>query len=195
MTTEGPLLESLTRRLTECPAEFLAEPRIGSAGKIHVEAVVSDLIHDLGGEPLIKAQAAAFQPKDAKQHRNRLSLVLITAWLLRDPWFIKDKQYAEKAYELLAVGLGELAQLVKASVFVTDPDRREELARMCLKALDLRPGGETDAQALDRYNTLNSAERQRVIRAAREAEERARQIREEMAKKEAEEAADKWSRE
>jgi len=195
MTTEGPLLESLTRRLAECPADFLAEPRIGSAGQVHVSAVVSDLIRDLGGEPLIRAQAIAFEPKDARQHRNRLSLVLITAWLLHDAWFIHHKQSADKAYEFLAMGLSELAQLVKASLCVSDPDRREELARLCLQALDLRPAGESEAQAQDRYHTLDTAERQRVIQAARAAEERARQIREEMARKEAEEAADKWSRE
>ena len=40
-----------------------------------------------------------------------------------------------------------------------------------------------------------TAERLRVIKAAREAEERARAIREAMAKKAAEEAADKWTRE
>jgi uncharacterized protein YoxC len=61
--------------------------------------------------------------------------------------------------------------------------------------LGLRPGGESESQALDRLTTLNTAERQRVIRAAREAEERARAIREAMAKKAAEEAADKWTRE
>jgi len=195
MTQEGPFLESLTRRLAECPADFLAEPRIGPAGKVHVAAVVSDLIRDLGGEPLIKAQAVAFEPKDAKKHRNRLSLALITCWLLHDPWFLQHKRFAEKAYEFLALGLAELAEHVRAPLCVSDPDRREELARLCLKALDLRPAGETEAQAQDRFNTLNTAERRRVIRAAREAEERARQIREAMARKEAEEAADKWSRE
>jgi len=195
MTQEGPLLESLTRRLAECPADFLAEPRIGAAGKVHVAAVVSDVIRDLGGEPLIRAQAVAFEPKDARQHRNRLSLVLVAGWLLHDPWFTQQKRFAAPAYDFLAMGLNELARHVKASSFVSDPDRREELARLCLKALDLRPAGETEAQAQDRLNTLNTAERQRVIQAARQAEQRAREIREAMARKEAEEATDKWSRE
>ncbi len=77
----------------------------------------------------------------------------------------------------------------------SDPDRREELSRLCLRALNLRPAGETAAQAQDRLTTLNTVERQHVIAAARAAEERARQIREAMAKQAAEEAADKWSRE
>jgi hypothetical protein len=195
MHDEGPLLESLTRRLAECPAEFLAEPRIGKSGAVHVGAVVSDLIRDLGGAALTPEQAAAFQSKDARKDRNRLSLVLIGCWLLHDEWFCKEERFAPQAHSFLSEGLTELAALLPAPQFASDPDRREELVRLCLKHLGLRPGGESEAQALDRLATLNTAERRRVIRAAREAEERARAIREAMAKKAAEEAADKWTRE
>jgi hypothetical protein len=193
MDSEGPLLETLTRRLAECPADFLAEPRIGKAGTVHVDAVVSDLVRDLGGGPL--AQAEVFRSKDAKKDRNRLQLVLIACWLLHDEWFRKQQGFAVQAASFLSEALTELAPLVPAPHFVADPDRREELARLCLSHLGLRPAGEGAAQAQDRLNTLNTAERQRVIRAAREAQERARAIREAMAKQAAEEAADKWTRE
>jgi hypothetical protein len=192
---EGPLLETLTRRLAECPADFLAEPRIGSAGSVHVAAVVSDVMRDLGGAPLTREQAAVFQATDAKKQRNRLSLVLIGGWLLHEAWFVQQGRFAVPAREFLSTTLAELAELVKAPQCVTDPDRREELARLCLKQLGLRPMGETEAQAQDRLATLNTAERQRVIKAAREAEERARAIREAMAQQAAQEAADKWTRE
>ena len=76
-----------------------------------------------------------------------------------------------------------------------DPDRREELARLCLKDLGLRPAGESLAQAQDRLNTLSSVERQRVIGAARQAEERTRAIRAEMARKARAEADSKAMRE
>jgi hypothetical protein len=195
MTDDGPLLEILTRRLTECPADFLAEPRIGRSGAVHVEAVVVDLLRDLGGEPLTKEQAALFQSKDARQDRNRLSLTLIACWLLHDEWFRDQKRFAAQVHSFLSEGLTELAGLIPAPRFVSDPDRREELARLCLRQLGLRPAGESAAQAQDRLTTLSTAERQRVILAAREAEERARAIREAMAQKAAEEAADKWTRE
>lgn len=200
MKQEGPLLESLTHRLAECPPEFLAEPRLGASGKtakgtVHVAAVVNDLIVELGGRPLSAEQAGPFESSATKKDRNRLRLVLVACWLLHDPWFRQQKEFAEAALRWLSSGLNESADLTPASKFVSDPDRREELARLCLKGLGLRPQGESEAQAQDRLATLNTAERQRVIRAAREAEERARQIREAMAKKAAEEAADKWSRE
>ncbi|MEK7323981.1 MAG: hypothetical protein AAB217_01840 [Chloroflexota bacterium] len=195
MRNEGPLLETLTRRLAECPAEFLAAPRIGKGGQVHVAAVVSDLLMSLGGQPLSKEDAAFFQRTDAKKHRNYFAVVLITCWLLHDSWFRQRGQFADAARQLLLAGLDELANLIKAPQLISDPDRREELSRLCLRALNLRPAGETAAQAQDRLTTLNTAERQRVVAAARAAEERARQIREAMAKQAAEEAADKWSRE
>ena len=195
MNQEGPLLETLTRRLAECPADFLAEPRIGKSGAVHVPAVVSDLLRDLGGEPLTQPRVAAFQSGGAKHDRNRLRLVLVACWLLHDPWFQERKQFAELAHQFLSAGLPELAAVVPASSCVTDPDRREELARVCLKSLGLRPAGESIAQAQDRLATLNTAERQRVIKAAREAEERARQIREAMAREAAYEAQMKATRE
>ena len=195
MNREGLLLETLIRRLAECPAEFLAEPRIGAQGALHVAAVVSDLLRDLGGAPLTVVQAAFFQSTNARRDRNRLRLVLLACWLLHDPWFRQQKQFARPAFELLSAGLTELAGLVQAPLFVSDADRREEFARTCLKSLGLRPAGESIAQAQDRLTTLSTAERQRVILAARQAEERARQIREAMAREAAREAEMKTMRE
>jgi hypothetical protein len=195
MSQEGPFLESLTRRLAECPADFLAEPQLGSVGVVHVPAVVSDLLHALGGPPLTVAQINAFLPMNSRRGRNRVQLVLVACWLLHDAWFRAQPGLAQLASDFLESGLGELADLTPASSFVTDPDRREELARLCLKALDLRPAGETLAQAQDRLATLNTAERQRVIKAARAAEERAREIREAMARQAAREAQMKTMRE
>jgi hypothetical protein len=190
MDEEGPLLESLTRRLAECPPEFLAEPRRNDGqGLIHVGAVVSDLLRSLGSAPLNKQQAVTFGYASAqvKGSANRLRVVLLACWLLRDEWFRRARRNAG-VYELLDTGLNEVAALVDALSFVNDPDRREELSRLCLKGLNLRPAGESVAQARDRLSTLDSVERARVIREAQAAEERARQIREAMAKKAQEEA-------
>ena len=79
--------------------------------------------------------------------------------------------------------------------FVTDVERREELARFALARLGFRPQTETRAQAEDRLSSLSAAERARVLSAARVAEERARAVREALARKAAEESADKYTRE
>jgi hypothetical protein len=194
MTDQGPVIEALTRRLAECPRDFLEEPVLGGRGKIFVDAVVSDLVMDLGGSPLSRQGAENFKSGDKKQ-RNRLRLVLVAAWLLHDDAFREAGVYAKPAYEFLRSGLKELAGVVSADLFVTDPDRREELARLCLEALDLLPGGETKAQAADRLKTLGSVERQKVIEETRAAEKRARELRAAMEKKRAEEAAAKATHE
>lgn len=194
MNQEGPTLESLTHRLAECPAEFLLEPRIGDKGVIHVAALVSDLLCDLGGSPLTIQDAPAFMP-DARNKKNALSTIFVACWLLHDTWFRNQRRLAPAVRTFLSQGLTEIAGLVPAKQFVSDPDRREEFVRLCLKTLGLRPAGETVAQAQDRLATLNSAERERVIREARAAEERAREIRAAMARRAAEEAAARYGSE
>ena len=194
MKGEGPLLEQLTRRLANCPPDFLAEPRIGDRGKIYVAAVVSDLLEDLGGQPLLEKDLSGFTT--SKPHRrNHLRLVLVRSWLYADEWFRQRQSFAVRVKTALRNHLDGLADLVAADLFVTDPDRREELVRLCLEALELRPQGETQAQAADRLQNLNSVERHRVFQAAEERERRARELREAMKRKQAEEAAARYMRE
>lgn len=197
---DGPQLESLLRRLTECPAEFLSDPVVGAAGVVDVAAVVSDLLSDLGGAPLTVNDAASLRlvmSTASPAEKNRLRVALITAWLLHDPCF--------RAYDIdnisidvrkfLTSQIDELANAVSASRLVTDPDRREELARLILKALGMKPAGETDDQAQDRLKTVSSVERKRVVSQARAAEDRAKEIREAMRRKAAEESAAAYGRE
>ena len=192
MTHEGPALESLLHRLAETPDDFLEEPRIVTSGKIQVAAVIHDLLIALG-KPVPLADLAPFQSKDAAQDRNRLSISLLLAWLFFDPWFFQQKD--QPLLQALQETASELAPFVNSRRFVEDPDRREELARFALARLDLRPFGESIAQAQDRLTTISTAERNRVVKAARAAEERARAIRAELARKAAEESADKYTRE
>jgi hypothetical protein len=194
MEHEGPALESLTRRLAETPADFLAEPRIARSGQIQVAAVVGDLLLLLGGAPE-KAGLERYASNDARRDRNRLAVTLLLCWLLADEWFQQARPDTANVLRLLEAEAAELAAQTTAKRFVTDPDRREELARLTLARLGFRPGGETVAQAQDRLTTLNSTERARVMQASRAAEERARKIREALMKKAAEESADKYTRE
>ena len=193
MDREGPILEALTRRVAETPEEFLAEPRVGNIGQIHTGAVVGDLLRLLGHD-VQASDLAPFSGNDRRDDRNRLGVTLVLAWLLADDWFVRTKPDAAAVVALLGATAGELAQQVPATKLVSDPDRREELARVALARLGLRPAGETAAQAQDRLTTLSSSERQRVMRAARAAEERARAIREALVRKAAQESADKYTR-
>lgn len=130
----------------------------------------------------------------AAETANWLRCVLIASWVLADPALVAAGRH-EQVAGLLTGGLQELAATVASATLVTDADRREELARRCVAALGLTPAGETEAQALDRLNTLDSAERARVLAATREAEQRAEEVRRAMHAKAAAEAAAKASRE
>jgi hypothetical protein len=189
-TDEGPPLQALTHRLAECPADFLADPR----SAVDVAAVVSDLSRALGGTLLTADEIARFRGV-AGTETKRLRLALIASWLLYDPWFRAQARFAPAALSFLGIDLGDLAALVDPPSFVSDPDRREELVRLTLLALGLRPAGETESQAADRLKTLSSVERTHVIRETRAAQERVRQVREAMKKKAAEEAAAAYGRE
>jgi len=193
MKSEGPSLELLLRRVTETPAEFLAEPQTQARpGGVQVPAVVADLMtaygHAIGS-------MAEFQPDDSVAARRQAAVVLLLCWLLAEPELVGTRPVAAQLGALLREGAVSLAGASTAEKYVADPDRREELVRFALAQLDLRPRGETVNQATDRLTALSSVERARVIKAARLAEQRAREIRESLARKAAQESADKYTRE
>jgi len=203
----GPLLQQLTRRLAETPADLLGEPAVGAHAGIETGAVIGDVLRGLG---LLNPQPlwlAGLHPDKAdKRQRNVLRVMLVSGWLLTDPWFRGKVNPADAQNWLYGGSIAELAALAQADAFVRDDDRREELARLCLKALGRVPQGENEAQAQDRLESISSVERERVVAASRrvqdaarkkraEEEARARKVREEMQRKAAEEAAAKGTRE
>lgn len=196
-TREGPALEPLLRRVAETPMDFRDEPRCGATGRVHVAAVVNDLLDRLGLTAAEDGALAQFEPqgKKAAEERNRLAVTLLQAWLLADGSLAAAELAATEVVALLGAGAAELAAHTAAARFVDHPERREELVRHALARLGMHPAGETAAQAQDRLTSLSAAERARVMAASKEAEARARKIREQLAAKVAKEAADKWTRE
>jgi hypothetical protein len=157
-------------------------------------SLVAALSIDLGGPGLLPHELGRFRAR-SNTHRNRLRLVLIACWLLHDEYFREAGIHEEPAMRFLMEDLEQLASLVAADLFNSDPDRREELVRCCLRALGLRPKGETEKQAADRLQTLDTTERAKVLADIKASEKRARELREEMERKRAQEAASRYSRE
>jgi hypothetical protein len=189
----GPPLERLIRRLAQTPDDFLAEPRIGEAGRVTTAALVGDLFHSLEFA-VAAAELNAFVGK-IDTDRNRLTLVAVAVWLLADDWFAAAKPDGGLLTGLLGERIADLAGAGQAKTFVANVDRREELARTTLAALRMVPAGETVAQATDRLSAVSATERRRLVRASQDAEARARTIREALIRKAAQEAADKTTRE
>jgi hypothetical protein len=192
------MLDALLHRLLETPGDFLRGPRRelkhAIRGELHVDALASDTLRGLGGERLTSSAAAPLRRGARPQKVNALRLCALACWLLNDPWFAARADLAPKARRLLLGGLDEFARVVDAEACVNDPDRREELARLVLRRLGLRPRGESAEVAQDRLSALDSVERLRVTQAALKAEKRAREIREKAARA-AREAASYYGRE
>lgn len=189
-------VEQLTRRLAECPAEFLLEPRTDRVpgGRVEVVAVVSDLLVELGLEGGLSDDAAARLRAAPARERAWLRLVLVACWLGADP-ALRGVRRPQALLGWLLDALPPLAALVDADVFVADPDRREELTRSLLEALGVTPAGETPAQAADRLRALSTVERARVIEATRAQQARARELRAQLASERARQAAARYSSE
>lgn len=184
MSPAGPPLDRLLHRLADCPSEFLL-----SSSELDIAALACDHFRAIGA-----AIPDALQRRRVALASEAHRLLPIVLWLLRDDWFVARPDLAEATWGLLqSAGLTQLAKLVRAEAVVNDPDRREELARLCLKGLGVQPEGESAAQAADRLTTLDSVERERVIRQTRQAEARAREIRAAMARQRAQEAAARYS--
>lgn len=194
MQKEGPPLQQLLHRITATPPDFMAEPRIGNKGEVHTVAVVRDLLAAKGHVVDI-ASLSGLAGREVKADRNRLSIALLMTWLLADPALTIERDQLADILALLKDDATRLAGYTNARQLFEDLERREELARLTLSKLGLRPAGETVAQAQDRFTSISSLERARLLAASQEAEARARAIREQLAKKAAEESANKWTRE
>ncbi len=195
MVRAGPALELLLRRIAEADhVRSLAEPKLGAHGFVQVDAVVADLF-DYAELSIDLAQLREFSSEQADVRRKPLQLVLLLCWLLAEPSLRRFITQAGPLLDLLRNVPVELSHYTTLEQIIRDADRREEFARLCLSRLDLFPLGEHPHQAADRLTSLSSAERQRLVQAAKASELRARELREAAARKAAEEAADKMGRE
>lgn len=192
MKDAGSQLDPLLHRLAECPSEFLQVAEGAGPDGVDVAAIVYDTLRALAPDQNPESQRATVAGFGYRTQPH-LTLISIVCWLLNDDWFLANRPPAAPLSKLLTSdGLAPLAGLIRPARFVSDPDRREELVRTCLAQLGLRPAGETASQATDRLSSLDSAERDRVLRATAAAERRAREIREAMARQQALESASRY---
>lgn len=194
MSNPQPTIQHLTHRLARCPREFLEEPRQAKRPGIHVDAVVADLLMEIGGTSHPPLRFARFEQPGPGQ-RNHMRLVLVAAWLLYDPCFRNRPHFVSPLSQWLTVDLERLSELVDAHAFVDDADRREELSRLALAAVKILPAGESKHYARDRLTTFSSVERERLIRETRAQMQHAEELRRKMNEQRAREAAVRYTRE
>ncbi|TGM33719.1 hypothetical protein [Leptospira biflexa] len=120
--------------------------------------------------------------------------------ILANLFFDKESQIPEFPKETLLNYLTNtlpiLSDLVpKFDSWTTDSERAEELVRNVFQTLNLLPQGETKEYFNDRFRSIDSRERTRILEETKKAQERAKEILRQMKQKEEEEAASKYNRE
>ncbi len=141
MNSEGPQLDKLLHRLSECPPEFLQVAAREKVESIDVVAIVCDTLRLLVPARPPELEAAALE-KLRTRLPLQLTLISIVCWLLNDEWFHTRPDLAPLYWKLFATDeLVGLADLVRPDKFLSDPDRREELVRTCLAQIGLRTQG------------------------------------------------------
>lgn len=185
MTTDpiAPAMVSLHRRLLAAPMPLLQAP-----------PVITALVHDLIQQFDNTFEASLLAGFDALS-RPQASLAAALVWLLADPGFSHLSLSAKDLAQALRAISDRDDHKIDLPRMLADEDLREELIRLLLSALCLRPEGETAAQAEDRLLMVSAEERERVLAASRASEQRAAAIREALAAQRAREAADKYTRE
>lgn len=183
----GPSMHYLHQRLLAYPAG------LAPAGQSLI-ALLNDLLVRL--EPAVTTATLlpiySLPLWDDPEGHDRADTLLLMVWLLADDAFCELTLYADEIISLLASS-NQLMDTTHPNL--DDEDQREELIRLTLNGLRLKPQNETDQQAQDRLLMVSSSERARVVAASRAAEERAEAIRKALAEKRAREAADKYTRE
>ncbi|MBI3273176.1 MAG: hypothetical protein HYZ53_29570 [Planctomycetes bacterium] len=186
-------LPEMLRWLAELPVEFRAPFGLGR-GRTKVNAVVADLWETLFEEPPPRDVVLAFAPGAMdRARRAHLRWALAGCRVLAHPELRPaaateaDRTRARTGVRaFLLEDLAALSAVVAADALDADPERREELVRLGLRALGLAPVGETPEEARDRLAQVDSVERRRLVDAAAARERRAREMRELLARRAAE---------
>jgi hypothetical protein len=192
---KAPTITYLTDRLINCPPVFLETPSTTSEPEgISTIALLSDLKYFILGEYISREETTKLSIPKSPENINYLLIVQICIYLLFDSFFKGKKNLSEKLNSLFYEHLFNYSRVIQAKKFIVDSERREELIRFVLYCLDFVPDGETEKYALGRLSTLDSIEREKLIKETREIQiKREKEIQKAIRKREAEEAASRMS--
>lgn len=186
-----PSISALIHHIKLCPPDFLRQPLVKNIGEIHTEALVNDTWRLLAKKP---TAASKIRLKTDKRSPAELLLIQIACYVVSYPFF-RELSSPVWFEELVTNGLSEIAPLVKTEQWLNDEERAEELARIIMHACKQIPEGETATAAADRFASVNTVNRLKVIEESRAAIERTRELKRKMAEAKAREAANVYARE
>ncbi|TXR52240.1 hypothetical protein [Quadrisphaera setariae] len=185
MSREGPALAALTARLAAAPRDAL-DPGVVAL------AVVDDALTALGGPPLDGALRRRLASGPLGSAEGRTGAVL-ASWLVLSPAWRAAQPDPRAALAVVEALAGSLAPVLPPAQWVGDPAGREEAARAALRAAGMRPAGEDDAVAEDRWTAVSSALRASAMAEVAQEVRRAQELARALAERRAREAAAQYT--
>ncbi|TGN20992.1 hypothetical protein [Leptospira idonii] len=178
------------KRITEFPESE------ADLNHLQVSLLWNDVLYPFTKELGRKKELAGLDEKEISEHKNLLGLHAVIAYLLSD----KEGEFSSFSADALISFLKN--KLVNYSVLVTpytewtrDGERAEELVRALFSELFLLPKGEEEKYFQDRFRSIDTMERIRILEESKKAQERAKEILRKIKEAEEQEAASKYNRE
>jgi hypothetical protein len=186
---------SLLYHLKSCPEYFLQFWALKRGDVPHTDILLKDMYRRLYGDFSVADESLPSVTDFWRCDQNQFLSIQVACWFFHYPLFTNRPNLLTAIHEFLKEDLVEVSRFVKARDWVEDDDRAEEFIRLALKRCEIIPAGETETEAADKLEALDTLQRQEVLRESHDAYERMREIRRQMAEKKAREAANVYGRE
>ncbi|MCP4689569.1 MAG: hypothetical protein GY859_16065, partial [Desulfobacterales bacterium] len=164
-------------------------------GGIDTRALCRDVLRLVCDDPAstLGEREITFGP--GRPSRDFLLSVQLGCWFFSHPWFRGKPEFIDGIIRFFCEALPEISPHVKPEPWVEDMERREEFCRLALTVCDLTPYGESEKRAGQRFASVSTLKRKKVLSKTAAAYSRMKKIRKKMADKAAREAANVYGRE
>ena len=187
-------LYKLLSHLKNCPDDFLKATGVTKGG-IHTTALLSDCYRVVSGNFITGGNLVPSEITIYKLDLKCLVTIHIACWLFSFKFFQSKPDLIEGITTFMFEVLPVYSKYVDNSQWIADEDRTEEFVRLALNSCGILPEGESENEAADKLNALDTIKRLKVLQDSAGAFERMMEIRRTMAEQKAREAANVYGRE
>lgn len=189
-------LYALLHHLKACPHEFLDL----HISKEYKQPAIDALMLDIYRQVLGNFSAPNAQLPDVKSwlvnaNENIMISTQIGCWFLSHERFKNKPNLLEGMNRFLLNEIPSLCSYVNYKQWIDDDDRAEEFIRLMLNTCNIRIDNESAAESADRFDSLSTIKRQKVLAESAEAINRMKEIRRQMEEQKAREAANVYGKE
>ena len=191
-------LYSLLFHLRNCPPLFCRTPVYFDVDGIQTYALLADCFRLVSDDYLLDNSALPTESDLNKLGQPAQIGIQVACWLFSHKYFNRPQQKQQiwdGMKTFMFNRLPELSIYVKVEEWIENEDRNEEFVRLAIDCCGLRPDGESENEATDRLDALNTIKRFKVLENSTGAFDRMMEIRRTMAENKAREAANVYGRE